>query len=227
MVYKILVFDELPSTQQFAHEMIASGDAENKTIVVADAQTAGRGRYRRTWISEPGNLYASFIYSAQAKRDPRLSYCVAIAVAESLGHFGIAAKIKWPNDILVDGKKISGNLIEYAKSFVIVGIGINIKHNPGGLEYETTKTDDYKADVLRDELLSVLADRLDFWMGRLLKKDFASVRARWMELAAAIGAEIKYQNRPATLVEINADGALVLRRPDGKYLLVMGDEISI
>jgi BirA family biotin operon repressor/biotin-[acetyl-CoA-carboxylase] ligase len=219
-----LAFDKIPSTQTFAHEIIASGDADDKTIILADAQTAGRGRYRRNWISEPGNLYASFIFKSP-KRDPRLSYCVACAVAESLIHFGMNPEIKWPNDILIKGKKISGSLIEYSRSFVIIGIGINIKHNPAGLEYETTKTDDY-AQISRDDLLSVLSERLDFWMAALARGDFSVVRARWMELAAALGREIKYQGRAATLCEINLDGALVLRR-DGKYMLVLGDEISI
>ncbi|MCL2369498.1 MAG: biotin--[acetyl-CoA-carboxylase] ligase [Alphaproteobacteria bacterium] len=226
MNYKIFSFDILQSTQTFAHELIADGNATDKTIVVADAQSAGRGRYRRTWVSEPGNLYVSFIYKASKKRDPRLSYCVAIAVAEALGHFGIPAQIKWPNDVLVYDKKISGSLIEYSKNFVIIGIGINIKHAPTGLDYETAKTDDFTPGIERDELLDVLTDRLDFWRMRLSDNDFASVRIRWMELAAAIGTEIKYQGKMATLIEINADGALVLRR-DGKYILVVGDEISI
>ena len=116
--------------------MVATGQARDHTVIMAEAQSAGRGRYRRTWISHHGNLYASFIYDAE-ERDPRLSYMIAVAIAETLIHFGMHPKIKWPNDILIDGKKVSGTLTEYAGRFVIIGIGINIKSNPTVDKYQT------------------------------------------------------------------------------------------
>ena len=140
--YKLISFDKIPSTQTYALEMVASGAARDHTVIMAMAQSAGRGRYRRTWVSHHGNLYASFIYNAD-ERDPRLSYVVAVSVAETLISFGIHPKIKWPNDILIDGKKVCGILIEYAGRFVIVGIGINIKYNPTVAAYQTTKMDNY------------------------------------------------------------------------------------
>jgi len=225
MNYQLYKFDEIPSTQEHAHDLIAKGVAHDRTIIVADAQSAGRGRYRRTWISNPGNLYASFVYKTE-KRDPRLSYCVAVAIAETLISFGVAPQIKWPNDILIARKKVSGTLIEYSKDFVIVGIGINIKSNPAGLGYETTKIDRHKRGVSRDALLAALAEKMDVWMECLSAGNFAAVRARWMELAAGLNSEIKYQGKPAILCEINLDGALVLRRGND-YILALGDEISI
>ena len=116
-LYKIFSYDKIPSTQTTAQELIASRRAGDHCVVVASAQSAGRGRFRRTWVSHHGNLYASFIYAAP-ERDARLSYAVAIAVADTLLSFGISPTIKWPNDILVDGKKISGILIEYYGRFV-------------------------------------------------------------------------------------------------------------
>ena len=199
----------------------AHANPADRTIIVADAQTAGRGRYRRTWSSPPGNLYASFIYHVGDARDPKISYGVAVAVAETLAHFGLHPAIKWPNDILIDGAKISGILIEYSRDFVIIGIGINIESSPSDLPYATTKTANYKC-VSRDELLHVLADKMDLWT----RRDFASVRERWMQLAAGIGTEIMYRGTPATLCELNMDGALVLRR-GGEYLRIIDDEILI
>ena len=102
--YKLISFDKIPSTQTYALGMVATGMARDHTVILANAQSAGRGRYRRTWVSHHGNLYASFIYDAD-ERDPRLSYVVAVAVAETLMSFGVHPKIKWPNDILIDGKK--------------------------------------------------------------------------------------------------------------------------
>ncbi len=218
--YKLISFDKIPSTQDYAHDLIVSGDAVDKTVVVAQAQSAGRGRYKRTWVSHHGNLYASFIYKIY-ERDPKLSYAVGVAVAETLISFGLKPQIKWPNDVLIDGKKISGVLIEYARNFVIVGIGINIKTCPTVKEYKTTKVSEYaEADV--NDVLSVLMKKLDKWRGT----DFAIVRERWMELAICINKMIKYQGKEAELIGLNEDGALVLRFGNG-YVLTYGDEISI
>ena len=130
-------------------------------------------------------------------------------------------QIKWPNDVLIDGKKISGVLIEYAQNFVIVGIGINIETCPTVKEYKTTKVKKY-ADVSIEEVLSVLMKKLDKWR----KADFYYVRNRWMELAICINKTIRYQGKNAELIGINEDGALVLRF-DTRYVLTYGDEISI
>jgi len=225
MNYKLYSFDKIPSTQTYAHELIARGDAVDRTIVLAAAQSAGRGRYRRKWVSHHGNLYASFMYKMPERR-PTLSYAVAVAVAETLLHFGITPQIKWPNDILVDGKKISGILIEYSKNFVIVGIGVNIKTNPTVPKYETTKTDNYRAGLTRDEMLTVLMAQMDLWIGKLLRGDFESVRLRWMDFSFGLNSEIQYQGHRAVFCGINRDGALVLRR-GSEYILTFGDEISM
>lgn len=218
--YKLISFDKIPSTQTYALDMVASGTARDHTIVMAEAQSAGRGRYRRTWVSHHGNFYASFIFSAP-ERDSRLSYMVAVAIAETIMSFGVIPTIKWPNDILIDGKKVCGVLIEYAGAFVIVGIGINIKSNPTVAENITTKLENY-ADVPKAELLNRLMRNLDKWM----KTDFAIVRARWMELAIALRKVVKYRGQDVELIEINENGALVLRR-GSEYMLAYGDEISM
>ena len=218
--YKLISLDKIPSTQDWAHNLVATGKASNKTVVVANSQTAGRGRYRRTWVSHTGNLYASFIYK-MPERNPQLAYAVGVAIAETLIYFGIEPKIKWPNDILVDGKKICGVLIEYAQSFVIVGIGINIKTCPNVKEYKTTKVNKY-ANVSVTDVLNVLMKKLDKWKNA----DFNIVRNRWMDLAAAVNETITYRGNTMQLIGLNEDGALVLRH-NTKYLLVYGDEITI
>ena len=155
------------------------------------------------------------------ERDPRLSYAVAVAIAETLISFGLKPQIKWPNDILIDGKKISGILIEYAQNFVIVGIGINIKTCPTVKEYQTTKIKNY-VDVSVEEVLGGLMKKLDKWRNA----QFYDVRKRWMELALCINKMVCYQGKKAELIGINEDGALVLRF-DTRYVLTYGDEINI
>lgn len=218
--YKLISFDKIPSTQDHAHELIAQGGASDHTAIWALAQSAGRGRFRRPWVSHHGNLYVSFIFDC-LERDARLSYSVAVAIAETIASFGIHPTIKWPNDILVDGNKISGCLIEYSGRYAIVGIGINVMSNPTVDKYKTTKMDNY-SDVPLEILLKRLMRNLDKWMSA----DFRYVRERWLDLAACLNCPVKYQGQLATLVGINENGALVLRR-DSHYILVYGDEISV
>ena len=220
--YKLISFDKIPSTQDYAHDLIARGEAVNKTVITALAQSSGRGRYKRSWVSHHGNLYVSFIYKI-AERDPKLSYAIAVAVAETMIAFGIRPEIKWPNDILIDGKKISGILIEYAQNFVIVGIGINIATCPTIKDYKTTKMDTHvKENVSVNDVLSVLIKKIDKWRNA----NFITVRERWMNLAAALNKTIQFHGKPAELIGLNEDGALVLRC-DTRYILTYGDEISI
>jgi BirA family biotin operon repressor/biotin-[acetyl-CoA-carboxylase] ligase len=219
-LYKVISFDKIPSTQTTAQELIAEHRAGDHSIVVAAAQSAGRGRYRRKWVSHHGNLYASFIYACE-ERDARLSYSVAIAVADTLFSFGIVPTIKWPNDILVDEKKISGILIEYYGRFVIVGIGINVATNPTVAEYKTTKMNDYIM-VSEKDVLARLMKYMDKW----IKADFATVRSRWMSMATGLNATVKYRGATAQLIGINENGALVLRCGT-RYVLAYGDEIVI
>jgi BirA family biotin operon repressor/biotin-[acetyl-CoA-carboxylase] ligase len=220
MPYKLISLDRVSSTQNYANELVAAGRAADHTAVMAAVQTAGRGRYRRAWVSEPGNLYVSFIFSSP-ERDPRLSYAVAVAIAETLQSFGANPRIKWPNDVLINGKKISGTLIEYSGDFVIVGIGINVKSNPTGLEYETARLADYAPDATVAELLSRLMKALDIWM----RRDFALVRERWTDMAAGLNDNVKYRGKPAEFIGLNDDGAMILRRDSG-YCLIYGDELS-
>ena len=166
-------------------------------------------------------MYASFIYKSP-DRDPKLSYAVAVAIAETLISLGLTPEIKWPNDVLIKGKKISGVLIEYSQNFVIIGVGINIKTCPTVKEYKTTKINNFVKDTDIKDVLSILIKELDKWR----RVNFLSVRERWMDLAIAINKTIQYHGKPMELIGLNEDGALVLR--DGsRYILTYGDEISI
>ena len=203
-----------------AQSLIAEHRAGDHSVVVAAAQSAGRGRFRRKWVSHHGNLYASFIYGLE-ERDAKLSYAVALAVADTLFSFGIVSTIKWPNDILVDDKKISGILIEYYGHFVIIGIGINIATNPTVEEYKTTKMQNYVM-VSEKDVLARLMKYMDKW----IKTDFSIVRSRWMSLATGLNTNVKYRGATAQLIGINENGALVLRCGT-RYTLAYGDEIVI
>lgn len=218
--YKLFCLEKVTSTQDVAREMVANGNAGNNCVVIANAQSAGRGRYNRKWVSHHGNLYASFIYGCD-EPDARIAYSVAVAVAETLMSFGISPQIKWPNDVLVDGKKISGILIEYYNDYVIVGVGINIESKPTVPEYKTIKMSEF-VEVSVDAVFSKLLYNMKKW--RFEK--FPLVREHWLKLAIGLNKLVKYRGVQHELVGINDNGALILRR-DSKYYLVYGDEISM
>lgn len=219
VAYKLISLDKIPSTQFFAHDLIAAKQASDKTVITATAQTVGHGRYGRNWVSHYGNLYVSFIYKISS-HNPRLAYAIGVAVAEALIHFGMSPKIKWPNDILLDGKKVSGILIEYNQNFVVIGIGINIAHAPSVREYKTTKINSYVKNISVVDVLNVLIKKMDLWRNA----GFDDVRKRWIELAFGIDKKIKYHNKQMEFVGLNDDGALILR--DNKNnVFVYGDEI--
>jgi len=120
---RIVHVARVSSTQDVAREMTPQ---ELGTVIVADAQEKGRGRRGHVWLSPRGGLYTSI----SLKSDPLLSLRVGVAVARALRQLGIVARLKWPNDVLVAGKKIAGILIEASGGTAIVGIGVNIDNAP-------------------------------------------------------------------------------------------------
>ena len=126
----IKIFEELDSTNNFV-KMNAS-NLDNGAIIVAEMQTKGRGQRDNTWISKKGNLYFSIILKEGVQRDNVFKHIVqsSLAIIETLNHFKIDAMIKYPNDCLVDNKKISGVLIESLGSkkidYIVIGIGLNV-----------------------------------------------------------------------------------------------------
>ena len=103
-------FREVGSTQDEARRLLGSGDARPGHVVVADEQRAGRGRFGRDWLSPTGGLYATFLLEG----DPAIAVASGVAVAQALTRLGVDARLKWPNDVLVEGRKLGGILIETA-----------------------------------------------------------------------------------------------------------------
>lgn len=218
--YKVISFDKIPSTQIYALDCVASGNASDKMAIVAMAQSAGRGRYRRRWVSHHGNLYVSFIFKCD-RPDPRLAYVVAVSIVDTLKSYGVNSQIKWPNDILINDAKVSGTLIEYSGSFVIVGIGINVKTNPTVSEYKTTKLINYNADITITELLGRLMHNLDVWR----HSNFSDVRRHWLN-NAVLNKNVCYHGLCTKIAGISENGALILNDGD-KNVPAWGDEITI
>ncbi len=117
---------QVSSTQDEARRLVETGEVGPGHVVVVDEQTKGRGRFGREWLSPVGGLYATFIVA----RHPLISLVSGVAVLRALARFGVAVRLKWPNDLVVDGRKLAGILIECKNEVALVGIGVNLREAP-------------------------------------------------------------------------------------------------
>lgn len=220
------------STQAVAFALAEQG-APDRTVVVAEHQTAGRGRRGRRWLDEPGaSLLVSILVRPRlaVAHWPLLSLTAAVATAEALtAAAGVAARLDWPNDVLVDGRKVAGVLLESRVGpapVVVVGIGVNVAQTRFPPELAGLATSLALAAgraVDREAVLAALLDRFDHWRDRLEREGFAPVRARWLALAAILGRRVSVEGRTGVAVDLDADGALVLADGPVRHRVVAGE----
>lgn len=190
------------STQEAARELPIG------SVVVAEHQTAGRGRLDRRWEAPPSTaLLASFVVAPH----PLLSLAVGVAAAEACGP---QARLKWPNDVLIDGRKAGGILVEMTTAKAVVGVGINLTWAPPGAA---------RVDQPREVLLEALSQRLAAWRSA----PPAAIVQRWRELSDTLGRRVRVE-LPGRVIEglaqdIAADGSLIV---DGERVSA-GDVIHL
>ncbi len=210
---EILSVPEIGSTNTRIRELAEQGALEG-TVLVADRQSAGRGRLGRRWESPSGvNLYCSILLKPQmpVQQAPQLTFLSAVAVAETLNQVcSLAATVKWPNDILVDGAKISGLLNEMNAEteqihYVILGVGINLNMTaeqfPSELNYPATsaliKTG---ASVDRLLFLRTFLEKLDGYYREFRLQGFAPIRKRWEGLCNLMNRRVKVVQQAGELI---------------------------
>lgn len=225
--------DEIGSTNDEARRMAAEG-APHGTVVHADEQTNGRGRLAHTWFSPPGNLYVSILLRTgqPPARTTELSFLAALAVAdtvEALLPRQTRAMLKWPNDVLVNGAKIAGILLEQLEDATIMGIGLNVLEAPSNAAYKTTTIvangGIASVDSARDILLQRLSAHLAVWQ----TGGFEPIREQWLDRSYPIGAAIRANSagKPVAghFAGLDLDGALLLDTPSGRQRIVAGDVV--
>jgi BirA family biotin operon repressor/biotin-[acetyl-CoA-carboxylase] ligase len=227
----VLWFSALASTN--AHALAGLGQkSPGQLWIVADRQSAGRGRRGRAWISEPGNLYATrlMVDPAPARSVPEICFVAALAlhdaVLDACAELAPARlKLKWPNDLLLDGAKLAGILVEgisvpSGTPAVAIGFGVNCCVHPGELGRAATNLLAAGFMVGPAKLLEALGatfERRAAEWGR--GSNFAAIRAAWLARASGLGSEIEVRLADRTLdgtfEAIDESGCLVLRRSDG------------
>jgi BirA family biotin operon repressor/biotin-[acetyl-CoA-carboxylase] ligase len=235
-------FEVLDSTNSTAREMAAAGAADG-AVVIADAQRRGRGRLGREWVSPARkNLYVSVVLRCDLppERLAQISLLAGVATCETIREWCPQAAIKWPNDVLLDGRKTAGILAEMEQSrgqrAVILGIGVNLNSSAGDFpdELRDKATSLHLAsgvDVDRarfaGRLLTALEARYDQWR----RDGFAPIAAAWRTLAPLIGRRIHVAEPSGTVagevLALDDDGALRIRRDDGSEHRVVAGDVTV
>lgn len=230
-MFHIRHYDRIGSTNDEARRLAEEG-APHGTVVHADEQTAGRGRMARRWISPAGNLYLSVLLRPDLPlmRRPELSFVAALAVADTVDALlpkHVRATLKWPNDVLVAGAKISGILVENLDDVSVIGIGIDVLHAPDAAGYKTTSIAASggiaSVDGARDILLARLGQHFATWQ----TEGFEPIRVNWLARAHPVGATLRVRIAGSTLdgefAGLDTDGALLLNTSAGRERVVSGD----
>ena len=230
--YAVERHDRLDSTNDRARDVAREGRRD--IVVVADEQTAGRGRRDRSWIGPPGGLYCSVVVEPtfSPAEYPLATLAAGVAVARAVERTGVTARVKWPNDVLVDDRKLAGVLPERVRDALVVGVGVNVAVDARTLPEGAVGLADALAErgqsldeVDGDARHRVAGDALSAFADLLASP--ADVLAAWRSMADTLGRRVRVETPRGSVVgeavDVVAPGALVVRTDDGDVRVDAGD----
>lgn len=234
----VIYHDKLSSTMDAARQEVRK-DAADGTVVVAGEQTVGRGRIKRVWLSPPGNIALSVILYPDTSHLPYIVMLTSLAVVHSIEAVtGLKPQIKWPNDVLISGKKVCGILAESnvrgTKAYAIVGIGINVNLGlPDYPEVSATATSlsaELKREVSPVHIIRRLLVELDnLYLG--LAGGEESIYAEWHDRMVTLGKKVYVKSGESVMEgvaeSVGRDGSLLLRHADGSSTRIVAGDISL
>ena len=240
--YKVYYYDEVPSTNDVAKE-IAKRTREQKAVIIAESQTHARGRNRRHWISPRGGIWLSILLRPKVTPEEatKLTFITATAVAGTLQNtLGLATEVKWPNDVLLNRRKLCGILTEASTrenvaECVIVGIGINanidLQSFPNNLQDSvTTLKHELGCEINRETLTRNLIQSFDQRYKRLRRGMWNALLQEWKGLAKFLGEKVVVTSFAETLVgkalDVDADGALIIKLQNGALKKVVAADVK-
>jgi BirA family transcriptional regulator, biotin operon repressor / biotin---[acetyl-CoA-carboxylase] ligase len=238
---EIVYFDETTSTNDVAFDL-ALGDAIDGTLVIADSQTKGKGRLDRKWFSPKGtSILASLILrpNMPLSHSGNIIMITTISIVQAIRHItNLNAMIKWPNDVIVNDRKVSGILVESkiernSAKFFVVGFGVNVNVPKDGfpeeiLETATSLSIESKHEVSRIQLLQEILYQLELRYTKLTN-DSTDFLQEWKSLSMTIGQRVKIE-RPneiffAGALDIDKNGALIIQLDSGEIQSIMNDDL--
>ena len=219
MLWKVIRYGQVPSTQDLAREA-AQNDGGIGTVILAESQSAGRGRRDRSWVSSVGGLYFTAVLRPSS-RPGLIPLMAGVAVAEAIRRLtGLGAELKWPNDILMGRRKVAGVLAETVwrgdeALHTLLGIGLNINNIlPEDLPQATTLSKELGHEVDAESLLSELLGEIGVWSERL-DESLDRVLDAWRDLSATLGRKVDVidstgERIKGVAVDVDLDGALLV-----------------
>ncbi len=239
--FTLIAYDCVDSTNEEAKRLVKQG-ATHGTVIWAKKQQAGRGRRGRQWISEPGNLFCSFIIKPECTlaEVSQLSFVMAISVTDALQKIQGAARnspliqCKWPNDILIRSKKTAGILLEMVIGSqnqlegVVAGVGINIEHFPDKTDFPATslKAEGIKG-VTVSSVLEELCVQFSKWNEVWQHDGFQAIRSAWLEKAFGLGMPISVrlpsETHSGVFEALDPNGCLILNENGARRHIAAGD----
>ena len=241
---KIYYFPELESTNIAAKEKAlhrAEGMSEG-TLIIAERQSAGKGRLGREWFSPAGGIWLSIILYPQLSPSyiSRITLMTAVATVKALENYTlIKPKIKWPNDILINEKKVCGILTEMSAeldiiNWVVVGIGVNVNIDhqrfPEDIQANTISLKEVSGEeVLRVKLAQTFLQEFEKYYEKLKRKEFSSILKEWKLYSHTLGKKIRVDMGERIItgeaIDINEEGALILKKEDGELIKIISGTI--
>ena len=239
--YRLVALDRVDSTNDEAKRLADAG-AEDGTLVWAREQTGGRGRRGGTWNSPPGNLYLSIVTRPDCglAQAAQLGFVTALGLGDAVGSVApplIEVTYKWPNDVLFNGRKGAGILLETkttpdgALEWLVIGLGVNVTSHPEDTRYPATdlRFEGCPPDLDAVRLLEAFSRHFLVWVNRWLEDGFVPLRRTWLNHAEGRGKEIEVRLPHETLrgifKDLDEDGALLLAMRSGAERRIPAGEI--
>ena len=228
----------ISSTMDVARDLAHDGEREG-TVVIAEEQNKGRGRFNRVWVSPPGlNLYFTVILRPERDQLPYMNMAAALAVFDTAAGFArLNPDVKWPNDVRVGGRKLSGILIETefdgdSLAHALVGIGVNINldvsEHPEIADTATSLRSETGREFDRSDALHSVLKNLDTWYTRV--KSGQSLTKDWAATLETLGKQVELRWRDQILTgvaeSVDDQGNLTLLQPDGQRVTVVAGEVT-
>lgn len=233
----IQYYDTLDSTNEEAKRQALAGATGPKWIV-ARRQSSGRGRRGRAWASETGNLFTTGLYrlDCDPARAAQLSFAAALAVGDLCASVidPDHVRLKWPNDVLVGGRKVSGILLESGQHargglWLAVGIGVNLAHHPEQSERPATDLRAQGADLSVETAAERLSHRFDHWLGRWAQDGFSPIRESWLSRVHGLGerciVRLDHETLEGVFADLGPDGSLRLDLKDGGRRFISAGDV--
>ena len=226
----VVRLETVDSTQNHAARLAANG-AVDGTVVLAETQTAGRGRKGRIWRDVPGeSLLMSVIMrtSAPGSRLPLLSLAAAVGVAEALQDVaGVDARLKWPNDVHVHERKIAGILLECRGNVVLLGVGVNVAQREVAADLAATSIALEGGHTDRDMLLCAVRAAIAHRRAQVEHGELCALRSRWTELATTLGRRVTVDGVTGMAQGLDDDGALLILDETGATVRVLAGDVAV